>query len=79
MALGDQPTSIGGDVGGAFTLFGGHILGRQVELVPDRLIVQARRVSSWGAGVYSIARFELSAQGAGTSAGKTAGACSTPA
>ena len=47
-------------------MFGGYITGRQIELVPDELIVQAWRVGSWGRGVYSIAKFELIAQGSGT-------------
>jgi activator of HSP90 ATPase len=53
-------------VGGAFSLFGGIILGRHVELVPNTRIVQAWRVSYWNPGAYSIARFELVEQGAGT-------------
>jgi transposase-like protein len=48
--------------GGPFSLFGGHITGRQVELVPDQLVVQAWRAKTWPAGVYSIARFELRRQ-----------------
>jgi activator of HSP90 ATPase len=60
------PTQISQQVGGAFALFGGYITGRQIELVPDELIVQAWRVGSWGRGVYSIAKFELTAQGTGT-------------
>jgi activator of HSP90 ATPase len=35
-------------------------------LIPDELIVQAWRAGSWGPGLYSIARFQLLAQGAGT-------------
>jgi len=66
MAAGSHPTEISPHVGGAFTLFGGHIEGRHVELVPDRRIVQAWRASDWPAGVYSIARFELADDGAGT-------------
>ena len=50
--------------GGPFTLFGGHISGRQVELVPNQRIVEVWRAGSWDPGSYSIARFELSAQGA---------------
>src|SRR5262249_31769928 len=57
---------ISGDVGGAFSLFGGHILGRHVELIPSERIVQAWRTSSWDPGCYSIARFELKDEGAGT-------------
>ena len=53
-------------VGGAFSLFNGHIIGRNVELVPNQRIVQAWRVVDWPAGVYSIAKFELKPQGAGT-------------
>ena len=65
-SLGDKPTQISREEGGAFTLFGGHILGRQIELVPNRRIVQAWRVVIWNPGVYSIARFELSETGSGT-------------
>jgi activator of HSP90 ATPase len=60
-----NPTKLSPHVGGAFALFGGYIVGRQLELIPDELIVQAWRVLSWPRGVYSIARFELSDQ-AGT-------------
>ncbi len=61
-----SPTVISPDVGGAFSLFGGIILGRHVELVPDTRIVQAWRVAYWAPGIYSIVRFELVEQGAGT-------------
>jgi activator of HSP90 ATPase len=57
-----NPTKLSPHVGGAFSLFDGYIVGRQLELVPDELIVQAWRVLSWPRGVYSIARFELSEQ-----------------
>jgi len=53
-------------VGGAFSLFGGHIVGRNVELVPNQRIVQVWRVVDWPAGAYSIVKFELKVQGAGT-------------
>jgi activator of HSP90 ATPase len=52
--------------GAAFRLFGGRIEGRNIELIPNRRIVQAWRPASWAAGVYSIVRFELVAGGAGT-------------
>jgi activator of HSP90 ATPase len=61
-----KPTALSSDAGGAFALFGGYIVGRQIELVPDKLIVQAWRVLSWARGVYSIARFELTDQGGST-------------
>jgi activator of HSP90 ATPase len=54
-----KPTKLSPNEGGAFTLFGGYIYGRQVELVPNELIVQAWRVLGWPNGVYSIARFAL--------------------
>jgi uncharacterized protein YndB with AHSA1/START domain len=66
MSLGSAPTEISNRAGGAFTLFGGHIVGRHIELVPKERIVQAWRVATWEPGVYSIARFELKEQGAGT-------------
>jgi uncharacterized protein YndB with AHSA1/START domain len=61
-----KPTQISQHDGGAFALFGGYIVGRQIELVPNDFIVQAWRVGNWGRGIYSIARFELVEQGDGT-------------
>ena len=61
-----KPTDISQRLGGAFVLFGGYISGRQIELVQNELIVQAWRVGNWDRGVYSIARFELIAQGRST-------------
>ena len=65
-SLGNKPTQIAREVGGTFTLFGGHILGRHLELVPEERIVQAWRVATWEAGVFSIARFQLSEDGGNT-------------
>lgn len=58
------PSQISRDAGGVFSLFGGHIIGRHVELVPDKRLVQAWRVVDWDPGVFSIAKFELSDRGA---------------
>jgi activator of HSP90 ATPase len=66
MPPGAKPTEIARDAGGAFTLFGGRIVGRHIELVPNQRIVQAWRVVDWSPGLYSIARFELTAQGSNT-------------
>jgi len=66
MAKMKKPTEISRDVGGAFALFGGYIVGRHLELVPNELIVQAWRVGSWDRGLYSIVKFELTQLGAGT-------------
>lgn len=57
------PAEISRQVGGSFSLFGGHIIGRHIELVPNQRIVQAWRVVTWDPGIYSIARFELKEQG----------------
>jgi activator of HSP90 ATPase len=66
MALGNKRTQIGREAGGPFILFGGHIVGRHIELVPNERIVQAWRVVDWSPGIYSIVKFELKAQGSGT-------------
>ena len=63
---GGRAAEIHSEVGGSFSVFTGHIVGRILELVPNRRIVQAWRVVPWPEGIYSIARFELSAQGSGT-------------
>jgi activator of HSP90 ATPase len=63
---GGFPTEIAAEAGGAFSCFGAHIVGRNVEIVPKRRIVQAWRVATWPEGVYSIVRFELKPQQAGT-------------
>jgi activator of HSP90 ATPase len=60
------PAEISREAGGSFTCFGGHIVGRQVELVPNERIVQAWRVVTWDPGVYSIAKFEFKEQGSET-------------
>ncbi len=66
MPPGAAPTQISREAGGAFALFGGHIVGRHIELVPNERIVQAWRVATWDPGVYSIAKFALVEQGSGT-------------
>ena len=66
MPPGAPPTEIGREAGGAFALFGGYVTGRQIELVPNERIVQAWRPASWKPGIYSIVKFELVEQGAGT-------------
>jgi activator of HSP90 ATPase len=63
---GGTPAQISPESGGAFTLFGGYITGRQIELVPNQRIVQAWRTGRWDVGVYSITRFEFMSQGPDT-------------
>jgi activator of HSP90 ATPase len=66
MPPGPKAAEISREVGGALTIFGGHIVGRQVELVPNQRIVQAWGVVDWTPGAYSIAKFEPSEEGAAT-------------
>ena len=61
-----RPAEINLEGGGAFSLFKGHIIGRNLELIPNQRIVQAWRVVTWPEGAYSIARFELRPQESGT-------------
>lgn len=63
---GGRTATIDPAVGGTFSLFAGHIIGRNLELVPNHRIVQAWRVVPWPDGIYSIARFELTEHGTGS-------------
>ena len=65
-AFSGMQAEINREVGGAFTIFSGHIIGRNLELIPNKRIVQAWRVVDWPEGVYSIVKFELKPQGSGT-------------
>ncbi|SRR6266404_6814793 len=65
-AFSGRAAEINREAGGEFSLFNGHIIGRNLELIPNTRIVQAWRVVDWPQGVYSIARFELTASGSGT-------------
>ena len=59
MALKAAPCRILAEPGGAFSLFGGYITGRQLALSPGERIVQAWRSASWPPHIYSIVRFEF--------------------
>jgi uncharacterized protein YndB with AHSA1/START domain len=66
-----QPAEVTDREGDAFSLFGGRVEGRQIELVPARRVVQAWRFgaahpSPWEPGVYSTVRFTLEPAGDGT-------------
>jgi activator of HSP90 ATPase len=60
-AVTGMPAEISRDAGGAFSTFGGLIVGRNIELFPNQRIVQAWRPASWDPGVYSVVKFELKA------------------
>ena len=62
----NKPTEISPEPGGAFSLFGGYVSGRFLDLVPGERIVQAWRSQSWHAGDFSIVKFELIDQGSST-------------
>src|SRR5215467_13171730 len=55
--------TISPDVGGAFSLFGGVITGRHIDMARDERLVQAWREKDWDPGVYSLVRFQLNQQG----------------
>jgi activator of HSP90 ATPase len=57
-----MPADVDAKPGDAFSLFGGMIVGRNVELVPNERIVQAWRPTSWDPGIFSIVRFQLKSQ-----------------
>ena len=66
-----QPAEITDREGDPFSLFGGRVEGRQIELVPGQRVVQAWRFgaehpSTWEPGVYSTVRFTLEPAGDGT-------------
>jgi activator of HSP90 ATPase len=61
-----RPARIEASEGAAFSIFGGYISGRQIELIPGQRVVQAWRGNDWDAGVYSFVRFTLTPAGSGT-------------
>jgi activator of HSP90 ATPase len=54
---------IDASAGGACSMFGGMIVGRNIELIPNQRIVQAWRPGHWSPGVFSVVRFELAPRG----------------
>ena len=65
-AFSGLPAEIDSKPGGAFTMFGGMIEGRNIELIPSTCIVQAWRPAHWEPCVYSMVRFDLRPQNAAT-------------
>jgi activator of HSP90 ATPase len=54
-------------VGGAFSMFGGLVVGRNVELLPNQRIVQAWRLTQeFPEGTYSLVKIELKPKDSGT-------------
>jgi activator of HSP90 ATPase len=65
-AFSGMPATIDRTPGGAFSQFGGMVLGRNIELVPNQRIVQAWRSPSFDPGIYSIVHFEFKPRAAET-------------
>ena len=65
-APGAKPTAINNEVGGTFTLFGGYVTGRNLEMLPGESLVQAWRAGSWKPGAFSIAAFSFAKEGTKT-------------
>ena len=64
--LTDDMAVISREVGGGFTAFGGYSEGVNLELVPDKKIVQTWRASDWPEGHYSEITFLLQENDSGT-------------
>ena len=62
-AMSGAPATIENREGGSFSLFGGAIIGRNLELAAGKRVVQAWRDAAWSAGFYSVIRFELAVSG----------------
>ena len=50
-------------VGGKFSCYGGYLSGMNVELVPNRRIVQSWRAKNWPKGAHSLVTFSLQGRG----------------
>jgi activator of HSP90 ATPase len=62
-----MPAQIDPHVGGAISLFGGLVVGRNIELIPEKRIVQAwRAVEDFPSGVYSVVKMEFAPSDSGT-------------
>jgi len=60
------PARMSRAVGAKFACYGGWVQGKNLELVPDRLIVQAWRGRNWPKGHYSTATFLFTKTKTGT-------------
>lgn len=59
-------SKIENQVGGLAEMHDGQIIARNIELEPNRKIVQAWRVAGWDEGVYTLLRIMLDADGKAT-------------
>lgn len=63
-----SPAEMSNEVGGTFTAYDGYIQGKNLELVPNKIIVQEWRGSgkNWKPDYFSKVRFELTEVPGGT-------------
>jgi len=59
-AFTDAAATISRKIGGAFQTYDGYATGKNLELIPDKKIVQTWRASDWPEGHYSTVTFEFS-------------------
>jgi len=65
-AFSSSAASISRQVGGKFTAYDEYISGKNIELIPDKRIVQDWRAVDWPADYYSRITFELEPVAEGT-------------
>jgi len=58
----EAPANFDSTDGGVFSAFDGQITGRNIELIDNKMIVQAWRVTAWPSGIYSIVNIQLDAE-----------------
>jgi activator of HSP90 ATPase len=58
-SLSGEPARISRKIGGKFTIWGTHMSGFNLALIPGKKIVQAWRVTGWWPDHFSIAIYEL--------------------
>ena len=61
-----RDAEINAESGASFSCHNGMIEGRNIEIVPNKRIVQAWRVANWDEGAYSIVNIDLEGQDSGT-------------
>jgi activator of HSP90 ATPase len=62
---GGAPAKISTKVGGKFSAYGGELEGENLELKPNKKIVQTWRAKDWPEGHYSYATFSFAPAGKG--------------
>lgn len=66
-----EPAEISAETGGKFTAYSGYIEGMNIQLIADKLIVQAWRAGNWKKGHWSLVTFRLAKSGTGATLGFT--------